>query len=108
MTEVGQRARVPPQTSIALLPLAFLRPLENPSRRSKGAVAMWTFLTVVAGLVLTGLVLLDAFETVILPRAVTRGYRLTRLFYRVAWLTWRAVGLRLSAEGAARRRGRRP
>ncbi len=72
-----------------------LAPLENPARRSKGAATMWTFLTVVAGLVLTGLVLLDAFETVILPRAVTRGYRLTRLFYHAIWLPWRAVGRRL-------------
>ncbi len=36
------------------------------------------------GLIL--LVLWDAFETIILPRRVTRRIRLTRLFYRYTWL----------------------
>src|ERR1700691_2698351 len=31
------------------------------------------------------IVLWDAFETVILPRRVTRSYRLARLYYRNAW-----------------------
>ncbi|HEX4006673.1 MAG TPA: potassium channel family protein [Acidobacteriaceae bacterium] len=35
-------------------------------------------------------VLLDAFETVILPRRATGRFRLTRLFYRMTWLPWRA------------------
>jgi hypothetical protein len=34
-------------------------------------------------------VLLDAFETVILPRRATGRFRLTRLFYRLTWLPWR-------------------
>jgi hypothetical protein len=33
----------------------------------------------------------DAFETIILPRRVTRPYRLVRMFYRVAWGTWSAI-----------------
>ena len=35
------------------------------------------------------LVLLDAFETIILPRRVTRRFlRITRFFYRVTWFPW--------------------
>ena len=37
------------------------------------------------------IVLWDAFETVILPRRVTRSYRLARLFYRNAWRISSAV-----------------
>lgn len=33
-------------------------------------------------------VLLDAFETVILPRRATGRFRLTRLFYRLTWAPW--------------------
>ncbi|HEX4065943.1 MAG TPA: potassium channel family protein [Acidobacteriaceae bacterium] len=34
-------------------------------------------------------VLLDAFETVILPRRATGRFRFTRLFYRMTWKPWR-------------------
>jgi hypothetical protein len=37
------------------------------------------------------LVLWEAFETVILPRRVTRRVRLTRLFYRLTWRSWLAL-----------------
>ena len=36
-------------------------------------------------------VLLEAFETIILPRRVTRRFRLTRLYYLNTWRPWRAV-----------------
>ena len=36
-------------------------------------------------------ILLDAFETVILPRRVTRTYRLARFYYRNAWRTSSAI-----------------
>lgn len=41
--------------------------------------------------VLILVVLWDAFETVVLPRRVTRKVRLTRLFYRITWQPWRAA-----------------
>ena len=41
-------------------------------------------------------VLWDAFETILLPRTVTRGFRLTRLFYQINWTPWAAIGRRLS------------
>jgi hypothetical protein len=45
-----------------------------------------------AGLWLVGQ---DAFETVILPRRVTRQFRFSRLFYRVARRAWQVLGRRL-------------
>ncbi len=45
-------------------------------------------------------VLWEAFETIVLPRRVTRKVRLTRLFYRVTWKTWLAVGRSLVASGS--------
>lgn len=43
------------------------------------------------------IVLIDAFEAIILPRRVRHGYRLARLFYRSAWAFWRALACRLPA-----------
>ena len=37
------------------------------------------------GLTLIGTILWDTFETIILPRRVTRWFRLTRFFYRTTW-----------------------
>ncbi|MGH8060313.1 MAG: potassium channel family protein, partial [Candidatus Entotheonellia bacterium] len=49
----------------------------------------------VLGLTLIATVLWDTFETVILPRRVTRRFRLTGLFYRYTWLPWSAVARRM-------------
>ncbi|MGA2695594.1 MAG: potassium channel family protein [Terriglobales bacterium] len=40
----------------------------------------------IAGIVVIFTVLLDAFETVVLPRRVNRRYRITALFYRYTWV----------------------
>src|SRR5947209_1074811 len=45
----------------------------------------------VVGAVIVGLVLLDAFEGVVLPRQVTRPYRFARVFYRRSWEAWRLL-----------------
>src|SRR6059036_3776817 len=45
------------------------------------------------GLIL--LVLVDAFETTVLPRRVNRRFRLARVFYRSTWRPWSAVGRRM-------------
>src|SRR5207248_9588518 len=42
----------------------------------------------IAGVVIIVLILLDAFETVVLPRRVTRHFRLTAWFYRSTWVPW--------------------
>ncbi len=48
-----------------------------------------------AGLALIGLVLIDSFETTVLPRRVTHRFRFARLFYRTNWRLSRAVALRI-------------
>ena len=40
------------------------------------------------GIAIIAVVLLDAFETVVLPRRVTRHFRLTAWFYRRTWRPW--------------------
>jgi hypothetical protein len=44
-----------------------------------------------AGLAIFLIVLWDAFEAIILPRRVTRKFRLTRLFFKTTWAMWRTV-----------------
>jgi len=46
------------------------------------------FATLTIGIVFILIVLWDAFETVVLPRRVTRRLRLVRLFYRLTWPLW--------------------
>jgi hypothetical protein len=46
---------------------------------------------IIFGVVIIGVVLLDAFETVVLPRRVTRKFRLTAWFYRRTWIPWRTI-----------------
>jgi hypothetical protein len=47
------------------------------------------------GVVIVGSVLLDAFETVVLPRRVTRHFKLTAWFYRRTWIPWRRIAGRI-------------
>src|SRR5206468_2223343 len=42
----------------------------------------------ILGIVLIAGVLWEAFETIVLPRRVTRRFRLTKLFYRSTWFPW--------------------
>jgi hypothetical protein len=59
-------------------------------------------MSAVAGVSLIVLILFEAFETILLPRRVTRTFRLTRWFYVYSWRPW-AVAARLIRPG--RRRG---
>src|ERR1700682_5197074 len=53
-----------------------------------------------AGVAIFLIVMWDAFEAIILPRRVTRRFRLTRLFYKTTWTTWRfIIGLVPSRKG---------
>src|SRR6266404_4951301 len=45
----------------------------------------------IIGFVLIVVVLWDVFETIVLPRRVTRRFRLTRAFYRSIWLPWSSI-----------------
>lgn len=42
----------------------------------------------IAGFALIFLILLDAFETVVLPRRIQRKFRFTAWYYRVTWTRW--------------------
>jgi Ion channel len=48
-------------------------------------------LEVVAGALIIAGVLWEAFETVVLPRRVSRRFRFAVLVYRATWLPWRAI-----------------
>src|SRR5262245_47827430 len=50
---------------------------------------------VVAGLVVIVLILWDGFETILLPRRVSRSVRFARLFYVYSWRPWSALARRL-------------
>src|SRR5215813_11956801 len=45
-----------------------------------------------SGVAIFVIVLWDAFESIILPRRVTRRFRLTRLFYKITWTITKAIG----------------
>jgi hypothetical protein len=49
------------------------------------------YVAAIAGVFLLAVILWDGFETIILPRRVTRRVRLARLFYRCTWIPWSAV-----------------
>jgi hypothetical protein len=52
-------------------------------------------LPAIAGVLIIVFVLWDAFETIVLPRRVSRWFRLTRIFYLSTWIPWRAVARRI-------------
>jgi hypothetical protein len=49
----------------------------------------------IIGLGIIAIILWDVFETIILPRRVTRKFRLARIFYRSTWMPWSAVARRM-------------
>ncbi len=51
----------------------------------------------ILGVVIIFLVLLDAFETIVLPRRVTRHFRLTAWFYRNTWVPWLKLARRIQS-----------
>ncbi len=54
-------------------------------------------LSAILGVVLILVILGDAFETIVLPRRVTRRVRLARLFFRYTWRPWLAMVRSLSS-----------
>src|SRR4051812_9151239 len=55
---------------------------------------MW-ILWIVVSVALILLTLVDAFETIVQPRRVPHRFRFARLYYTVAWQTWRAFAVRI-------------
>jgi hypothetical protein len=60
-----------------------------------------SILIVLASVALIGFVLHDGFEVMLLPRRVSREFRITRFYYVAAWRVWRWLADRL---GAGKRR----
>ncbi|HKD60063.1 MAG TPA: potassium channel family protein [Terracidiphilus sp.] len=52
-------------------------------------------LTMIVGILCVVVVLLDAFQTVILPRRAAGRLRLTRIFYIATWVPWRFIAVRM-------------
>ena len=50
---------------------------------------------IVFGAIIIFIVLQDAFETVVLPRRVTRQFKLTALFLRRTWIPWRKIAAQI-------------
>jgi hypothetical protein len=53
--------------------------------------------SLIAGIMVILAVLLDAFETVVLPRRVQRSFRLTGFFYRHTWRPWARIARRIKS-----------
>ena len=53
---------------------------------------------IIAGIVILLAVLLDAFETVVLPRRVRRQFRITSWFYRNTWVPWARLTSRIKSQ----------
>ena len=60
-------------------------------------IAVARFPVAFIAVALIGTVLWDAFESIVLPRRVTRRWRLARLFYRLTWTLWAAVARRIGS-----------
>ena len=56
-----------------------------------------SILIVLVGVALIGFVLHDGFEVMLLPRRVSREFRITRFYYVTAWRAWRGLADRLEA-----------
>jgi hypothetical protein len=59
---------------------------------------MHVFATI-AGILIIFAVLLDAFETVVLPRRVQRKFRITTWVYRRTWIPWRKMASHIKSPG---------
>src|SRR6266566_896713 len=53
---------------------------------------------IIAGIIVLLSVLLDAFETVVLPRRVRRQFRITSWFYRNTWVPWARLVSRIKSQ----------
>ncbi len=51
--------------------------------------------TLILGLLCLAEVLLDAFQTIILPRRASGRFRVSRIFMTAAWIRWRAIADRM-------------
>jgi Ion channel len=54
--------------------------------------------TAILGAILLVAVLLDAFETIVLPRRVRRHFRLTTWFYYLTWIPWARIARKIQKQ----------
>src|ERR1700730_17930885 len=88
-TSTGRRNQFPFPTVFPSCRNFYSRPTPDIVLRSAG---VWMKLLIaIVGLFILFATLWEAFETIILPRRVTRPIRLVRMFYRVTWKFWAAV-----------------
>ena len=78
------------------------KPLQPSWKGNKPAVPQGKDGIMAVGFLLIAVVLIagvlwDTFETIILPRRVTRRFRLPRLFYRATWIPWSALARHVPA-----------
>jgi hypothetical protein len=52
-------------------------------------------LAVIVGIILIFGILIDSFESIVLPRRVSRRFRLSRFFYMVTWAPWSAIARKM-------------
>jgi hypothetical protein len=52
-------------------------------------------LAVIVGVILIFLVIQDSFESIVLPRRVSRRFRLSRFFYTSTWMLWSSVARKM-------------
>ena len=52
-------------------------------------------LVVILAIILVVLILQDSFESIILPRRVSRRFRLSRMFYLSTWALWSSIGRKM-------------
>src|SRR5205807_4906018 len=57
--------------------------------------ASMNILAIIFGILFIYAILQDSFETVILPRRVSRKFRLSRLFYTSTWMFWSAIARKM-------------
>ncbi len=51
----------------------------------------------IAGFVVIFVILMDAFETVVLPRRIKRHFRIASAFYKKTWRFWSRIGLHIKS-----------
>jgi Ion channel len=56
-------------------------------------------LSAIAGCIVIFSILLDAFETIVLPRRIRRQFRPSSVFYRRTWIPWRRIASHINSPG---------
>lgn len=52
-------------------------------------------ISVIFGFLLLGIVLWDTFETIVMPKTVSRKFRLTAIYYKLSWRAWAGIVKRM-------------